>query len=104
MKIGYVAEIFNSAADRAGNVYWAMSVVRTEDGAQAFGTVTGGESNCTWALRLMSKQDGFVDYHYSTGEMRIRAFNNRVKDWPHLWCTDDEIIPALRKQFEGERQ
>jgi hypothetical protein len=97
----FYSTIYYSRRDIYGNVYWAMAVERASDGKTAHGTISGGESNCTWALRALAEKHEAEEKH-TVHELPIRQYNRMVKDWPYIGCTDDEIIPNIEKQFESE--
>lgn len=99
-KILYTMTILNSRADIYGNRYFSMLVTRTEDGAQARGTISGGESNCTIALNKLS--GGWDSYTYAREELPIREYNRLTKGWPYLGCTPEDINPLILKQMKGE--
>ena len=96
--VGYSAQIHHSICDTYGNVYWAMEVCRVSDGATARGRVTGGESNCTYALRKLAEKTG-QRTAYGVAAHPIRAYDRMVKEWPYLGCTEEEIIAKLESQF-----
>jgi hypothetical protein len=99
-QIKYVLFVHNSKADIYGNRYYSMSVIRTTDGASAYGTISGGESNCTYALRKLAESEG-VEFTYSIREYPIREYNRIVKGWQYIGCTDDQIISEIQKQFNN---
>ena len=99
-RIGYVLTVYNSKADIYGNRYYAIGVTRTSDGATGKGIISGGESNCVYAIRKMAEIDD-TQYYYDKQELPIREYNRLVKGWDYIGCTEDQIIPAIQKQFNA---
>lgn len=99
-KILYTLHVINSRSDIYGNRYFAMIVTRTEDGATAHGLISGGESNCTLAVNKLA--GGWDRYEYTTAELPIREYNRKVKGWPYLGCTPEDINPKILEQMEGK--
>lgn len=98
MKILYVLNILHSRPDLYGNRYYSIEVIRTSDGATARGTISGGESNCTYALRLLAEAEE-TQYTSTVTELPIREYNRLVKNWPYMGCTPDQINPAILAQM-----
>ena len=46
-----IVETFNSLTDTTGNRYFALCVENRDTGRSAIGTISGGESNISCALR-----------------------------------------------------
>jgi hypothetical protein len=98
--IGYILTVYNSKADMYGNRYYSMQVTRTSDEASGKGTISGGESNCTYAIRKLAESEN-VGYYNSIQELPIREYNRLVKGWEYIGCTEDQIIPNIQKQFNA---
>jgi hypothetical protein len=98
--IGYILTVYNSKADLYGNRYYSMQCTRTSDGATGKGTISGGESNCTYAIRKLAEAEG-VGYYYDIVEKPIREYDRMIKGWDYIGCTEDQIIPAIQKQFNA---
>jgi len=101
-RIGYVGSIVHSKIDRNGNTYWAMKIHRTRDGRSAIGTISGGEGNGTYALRVWAEAEK-CRYSYSVCEVPIREFGRLTRDWPYLGCTTAEIIAHAKKQMRSRK-
>lgn len=101
MKISVIANIINSRRDIYGNCYYAMTVTNTLTGASAHGTISGGESNCTYAIRkLVEFYFPETEYQYYTKELPIREYNRLVKDWQYIGCTPEEINKNILNQWK----
>lgn len=92
----YSLTTYSSIVNSFGNWYCAIKVIRLSDGAEAYGTIQGHESNAEAACNVLSGGWNFDRY---TRELKIREFNKFVKGWDDLGCTPDQIIPNLEKQF-----
>lgn len=98
--IKYHALIINSKCDIYGNRYFSMIVTNNLTGKIAKGKISGGESNCTYAMRQLS--GNWEEFSYDTKEMPIREYNRLVKDFPYIGCTQDEIIKNVNDQWNKE--
>jgi hypothetical protein len=94
------AMVYESIPDRYGNCYYAAQIVRTSDGATAMGTISGNQSNVSYALRVM-----FPD-NYSwvvVVPMPIRQWNRLAAGLPRLGCTSDEINAKVLELWGGAK-
>jgi hypothetical protein len=98
-KILYYAEIINSKMDVNGNRYFSLLITRTSDGKTAKGKISGGESNCTYAMRQLCGES-WDNFRYTRVELPIRDYNRLVKNWQYLGCTAEEIIKNANEQFD----
>lgn len=87
--IAYVAQLFYSKRDRAGNQYWYVTVTRTSDCQTITEHCSGGESNILIALRKLSEH---AQYTYSSTQLSIPDFNQRTKDMIHLGCDPFDVL------------
>ena len=94
-KILYHVDIVNSKADVYGNRYWFMTVTRNSDGLTASGIISGGESNCTYAMRELSGGD-WGRFSYSRKEIGYREYKRITKNMPFIGCRAEEIISCLK--------
>ena len=94
-QILYHAEIINSKTDVNGNRYWCMIVTRNSDGLTASGIISGGESNCTYAMRELSGGD-WGRFSYGRKEVGYREYKRITKNMPYIGCTADDIIASLK--------
>jgi hypothetical protein len=97
-KILAVLEIIQSKPDIYGNTYTAMVVTNTETGKIASGKISGGSSNCEYALLEMTGGE-WGNFTTSKVEIGIREWNRRFNHAEYLGCTPDQINPNILKQW-----
>ncbi len=99
-KIEAVLEIISSKPDTYGNTYYAMRVIRTKDGNEAVGTISGGSSNCMGALREMyDSWDSFI----VVGKTLSKSdFFSLTANWDYFGCTAQDINKVILSQWERE--
>jgi hypothetical protein len=90
--------IYNSKLDSNGNTYWAMDITRNLDGAFAKGEISGYESNCIGAARVLFGDSS--RFTCTRVEMGYREFCRFIKGWQYLGCRSEEINETVNRQFE----
>lgn len=102
-KIKAIAHVINSRADVYGNRYFAASVTNTLTGATASGTISGDDSNISYALHKM--YDDYESYRIFRSEMGYREFHRLTKHMEYMGCTPDDINPfIIRKWKEAKNE
>ena len=100
MRIGYVAITHFSERDVNGNCYYSLEVVRTSDGARGRAHDVGGDGNGAWAVSCMARSEGCGYVAVSVGYAK-REYRRKVGAWEYCGCTEDQLVPALRAQFDA---
>lgn len=88
---------YSSRRDIYGNKYWAF-VFTSNEGKEVCGKINGGRGNI-YAVRMVLNGGGEWDkgIHFHENELKIREFNNLVKNWPYAGCTPKELSDFIRK-------
>ena len=91
--------IYNSKIDSNGNTYWSMDITRNSDGAFAKGEISGYESNCLHAARVLFGDSS--RFTCTRVEMGLCKFSRFIKGWDYLGCRSEEITENVNKQWDS---
>lgn len=98
MKIKANLQILCSKPDFAGNQEYGFCYTDTATGKNVLGTVSGGRSGISAAVRLhMGLEDG--EYIVQETEMKIREFNRWKEGVPYAGCPSRKIAEFIKQQL-----